>query len=185
MKATRSRPSRCVALPALCLVGLVTTAGVCPGQSFPARPSTEVPLIEVVATEVRTFERPILPPAAGDDAGYREALVLEVEVSKRAMDELPPSMQPFLYIGTREVRIFQVTQGPRPERLRLVFHVPDWQDLPDGAPMVLTIDHGAPQRHPERYRERQDLRRFDKQTIGRRPPVGGADSGLGPARSGS
>ncbi len=168
-------------VPALLLAGLLGTACVSSGQSTddrraeepPARPLTEVP-IELVSARVESFETAIEPPGPvarsprGDDpVRYREALVLTVEVPRRALEALPPSMQPYLYIGDVEITAFDTRLADDENRVRLTFHVPEWrQRLRRGAPMVLTIDHDAPVRDPKRYERRDDLPRWDPAIIG-------------------
>ena len=144
----------------LSVVGLGGASGPCFAQDAFQAPSSEVPLIDLISMRVQQFETPIRLGTREGALEYSEALVLEVEVLRKDMDSLPPSMEPFLYIGSREVQIFQVTQGTRKDRLNLRFHLPKWQEIPEGAPMVLTIDHGAPQREPELFLARKDLPRF-------------------------
>ncbi len=128
-----------------------------------ARPSTEVPL-EVLTAEIVRFPKTIRIGVGDRAIAYEEALVLGVEVSRAALDSLPPNMEPFLYIGRREYHIFEMKPGRRPGRVRLTFHILNWTALEDGAPVVLTIDHGAPARTPGRFL-RQDVPRFGTKLI--------------------
>ncbi len=128
-----------------------------------ARSPNEVPL-EVVAADIRRLDKPVIMGVGERAIRYGEALVLTTTVDRKAMDALPPSMEPFLYIGGREYRIFEVRRGPEEGKLHLIFHIPDWNILQDGAPMVLTIEHQAPLREPERFL-RRDVPRFDKSLV--------------------
>ena len=60
-------------------------------------------------------------------------------------------MQPFLYIGREEYRIFHEERNDERPDLILTVHVRNWDKLQEGAPLVLTIVHGGPARNPEKF----------------------------------
>jgi hypothetical protein len=124
--------------------------------------------IKVLSAVVTKFEKPIRigPPKRAIE--YREALVLQVEVDRDRFDSLPPDMEPFLYIGRNEYHIFAVDRQDSRKTLLLTFHIRNWTQLRDNSPMVLTIDHDAPLRNPERF-ERQQGPRFKKAIIAGSP----------------
>ena len=144
-------------------------AAVCGAQQSLARQSQrrptlrEVPL-KVLSVELVRFEKPIRigPPKRAVE--YREALVLRAEVDKQTFDNLPPDIEPYLYIGEQEYRIFNIDRQDNRKELTLTFHVVNWQQLADGGAIVLTTDHGAPKNNPERF-ERRTVPRFNKSMI--------------------
>lgn len=129
--------------------------------------SAEVP-IRIVSAQSTRFDKPIKigPPKRAIE--YREAVVLTLEVDRDAFDSLPPSMEPFLYIGRNEYHIFAVDRQDNRRTLLLTFHIRNWTQLRDNSPMVLTIDHDAPIRNPQRF-ERQQGPRLNKTIISARP----------------
>lgn len=80
---------------------------------------------------------------------YTEALVLRLEVPRAAWENLPPSIETFLYIGDHELR--PIATELEKNRVILTFHDPDWRSLKGGEAMVLTTQHGEPVRNPGRY----------------------------------
>jgi hypothetical protein len=155
-----ARLAGALALLALMVPGWQSAAQV----ETAARSANEVPL-EVAAADIRRLDKPIVMGVGERAVSYRETLVLTTTVDRKAMDGLPPSVEPFLYIGGREYRIFEVRRGREEGKLLLIFHIPDWKVLQDGAPMVLTIEHEAPLREPARFLRRDDVPRFDKSLI--------------------
>ena len=101
---------------------------------------------EIVSATVEKFARPI--PTRGGGA-YSTALALRVAVAPGDLDALPPSLLPFLYIGTHELRPFMLTLER--ERVIMTFHDPNWQKLQGGEPMVITVNEGDPINNPDRY----------------------------------
>ena len=87
-------------------------------------------------------------------APYSEALIVRVVVEEQAFDAQPPGIETFLYIGSLEARPFQLERNPKSDLMELVFHVPKWQNLEEGASMVLTTRHGDPAQNGEAYRDR-------------------------------
>jgi len=145
-------------------VALLFAAALLHGNRSAGQPlQTEVPL-KVLGAEIVRFERPIVLRVGKRVVEYREAMVLALEVERKDLDALPPSLEPFLYIGQREYRIFKVEPGESRETLRLEVHITDWGQLQERAPIVLTIDHGAPRREPQRFL-RPEVPRFDKALI--------------------
>lgn len=148
------------------LVGLIAIA--CAAESSaqdPAKQSRvkEVPF-KIVSVEATRFDKPIRLGPAKRAIEYREALVLKLQVDREQFDSLPPSIEPFLYVGTEELHIFHVDRQDERKELILTFHLREWEKLADNAPMVLTIDHGAPLREPQRF-ESAETARFSKQAI--------------------
>ena len=101
---------------------------------------------EIVSATVEKFARPI--PTRGGGA-YSTALALRVAVAQADLDALPPSLLPFLYIGTHELRPF--LQTLERDRVVVTFHDPNWQKLQGGEPMVITVNEGDPVNNPDRY----------------------------------
>lgn len=112
-------------------------------------PATDLPF-DVVSAKVERFEKAIRLGPPGRASEYQEALVLVLAVDAEILDSLPPSIEPFLYVGSQELRIYSVRFASS-DRQEIEFHVPDPKVLEDGAPMVLTIEHGAPIRQPDRF----------------------------------
>ncbi len=141
-------------------VGLVAVAAPCQGQVV-LQPG-EIPFT-LQSADIRRFVPPIRLGLRERAVQYNEALVLTIVASRADMDSLPPSMEPRLYIGQFEYGIFEV-RGLGDDSLQLVVHVRDWQDLAERAPMILTIEHGAPIRSPERF-VRPGLIRFTRDVV--------------------
>jgi hypothetical protein len=145
------------------LAGLICAflAEVAAGQNIPR--ITEVP-VKLLSAEIRKFETPIRIGSPARALEYREALVLKIAVDRDAFDSLPPDIEPYLYIGRNEYRLFHIDRTGPGKDLLLTFHVQKWEVLEDGAPIVMTIDHGAPIREPERF-SRQQGQRFHKKMV--------------------
>jgi len=107
---------------------------------------------KIAGATVDKFERPLQTRTGR----YTQALVLQLEVDRRAWESLPPAIETFLYIGSHELRPFATELGK--DRVILTFHDPDWQSLKGGESMVLTTEHGDPLRNPQRY---ADAPRYD------------------------
>lgn len=141
------------AAAALTLTTLVacSTLGVAGSQPPPRqRPPREVPF-RLVSAEIMRFKPAIRAGEGARGAGYDQALVLTLRVNRDQYDALPPNIEPFLYVGSYEMRTFRIDRPEGSRELTLVFHARDWNRLQDGAPMVLTTDHGAPVREPRRF----------------------------------
>lgn len=121
----------------------------------------------IVSGEVTRFDKPVRIGAGKRVVEYQEALVLRIQVDREEFDSLPPNIEPFLYIGTREYRIFHIDRKEDSRELLLTFHVRDWQRLQENSLMVLTTEHGGPVRDPEKFRRREGPR-FSKTLITRR-----------------
>src|SRR5687768_1772822 len=127
------------------------TLAACPGReetgtgrpaSRPPQQPREVPF-ELISTELNRVRTPPRSPAR-DVPSYREALVFKLRVDGERYDGLPPDIEPFFYVGGLEMRTFAIDRPERGKELILTFHAPQWDQLPDSAPMVLTTEHGAP-----------------------------------------
>jgi hypothetical protein len=112
--------------------------------------------VKILNVKVEKFDR-TLQTRKGR---YAQALVLRLEVERRAWESLPPSVETFLYIGSHELRPFATELEA--DRVILTFHDPDWQELKGGEPMVLTTQHGDPVRNPQSY---AGYPRYDPKTI--------------------
>jgi hypothetical protein len=138
------------------------------GDGAAQPPASKATTAEVDVTftspEIIRFPAPIRIGGGTTTITYQEALVLKLRVDRRAFDALPPSMDPYLYIADREFRIFQIDRDDNRNDLTLTFHIRDWTQLAEGAPFVLTIDHGAPVRDPNRF-ARVAGPRFSRQLI--------------------
>lgn len=119
---------------------------------------------KVISAEVVRFEKPVRLGAGKRLVEYQEALLFAIEVRQKDYEELPPSIEPLLYIGTREYHIYGVHQSRTKGMLTLVFHIRDWQDISDKSPMILTIQHGVPISSPD-LRSRLKLPLFDRAVI--------------------
>ena len=106
--------------------------------------AAELPF-KIVSASVEKFERPL----QSRKGRYEQALVLRLEADRRAWENLPPSIETFLYIGSHELRPMETEL--QKDRVVLTFHDPDWQSLRGGESMVLTTDHGDPVRNPNNY----------------------------------
>ena len=113
------------------------------------RPPKEV-AFRLVSAEIHRFKPAVRAPGTRD-AGYDQALVFTLQVSREQYDALPPNIEPFFYVGSQEMRTFRIDRPEGSRELTIVFHARDWDRLQNGAPMVLTIDHGAPLREPRRF----------------------------------
>ena len=128
-----------------------STLAMAGGQQPPRqRPPREVPF-RLVSAEIMRFKPAIRAGDIGRGAGYDQALVMTIQVSRDQYDALPPNIEPFLYVGPVEMRTFRIDRQEGSRELTLVFHARNWDRLQDGAPMVLTTDHGAPVRDPKRF----------------------------------
>ncbi len=92
---------------------------------------------------------------------------MKLQVNRDEFDSLPPNIEPFLYIGRRDYRIFKIDRQDQSRDLVLTFHVRDWQQLEEGGLMLLTTEHGGPVRDPEKFRRREGTR-YSKNLITRR-----------------
>jgi hypothetical protein len=159
----RSGSFRAQVLCRYALAGLIFAflAEVAAGQNISR--ITEVP-VKLLSAEIRKFETPVRVGPAARAVEYREALVLKVAVDRDTFDSLPPDMEPYLYIGRSEYRLFHIDRTGQGKDLVLTFHIQKWEALEDGAPVVLTIDQGAPIRDPERFLRKQ-VQRFSKKMV--------------------
>jgi hypothetical protein len=167
MKADRVKR---VVRPFLILLRVSAGASVllCPGLLFAQRPPAVVPPttadIQIVSAELQHFPKAIRIGAGPQAIEYQEALVLKLRADRKQVDSFPPDMQPFLYIGREEFRIFHEERNDERPDLVLTVHVPNWDKLQEGAPLVLTILHGGPARNPEKF-VRPNTPRFTRRII--------------------
>jgi hypothetical protein len=132
----------------------------------PLRPRTvEVPFTVISAKQVR-FAQPLQiggPRLSKAEQRLDSAYMVRVEVPAASYDALPPSIEPYLYIGGRELRTFSIDRPPGGKTLLVTYFAPGdtrAAAFEIGAPMVITIEHGRPTREPGRYRSRSDLKTF-------------------------
>src|SRR5688572_18327153 len=132
---------------------LSSCAGNARGQPAPRpRPPREVPF-ELISAEIHRFQNPVRIGVGNRAIRYNEALVFKLAVDRSRYDSLPPDIEPFFYVGDVELHTFHIDRKASPRQIMLTFNATDWERLREGAPMVLTIDHGAPARDPARFRE--------------------------------
>jgi hypothetical protein len=136
------------------------------GAAQPPAPKRTPAQVDVtfISAEILRLPAPIRIGVGTRTIEYQEALVVKLATDRRAFDALPPSMEPYLYIGAREYRIFQIDRDDTRSDLVLTFHIRDWTQLVDGTPFVLTVDHGGPVRDPDRF-GRPSGPRFSRQLI--------------------
>ncbi len=120
--------------------------------------------VKIVSAEVHRFDKPVRIGPGKRAFEYQEALVIKVQVDQQEFDGLPPSREPFLYIGNSEYHIFHIDRGKSDKGLILTFHIRNWEKVKDGELLVLTINHGDPVRNAEKYRRRKSPR-FNKKII--------------------
>jgi hypothetical protein len=120
-------------------------------QKAPAVSPPTTADIQVVSAELHRFPKPIRIGVGPGAIEYQEALVLKLRADRKQLDSFPPDMQPYLYIGREEYRIFNEERNDERPDLVLTVHVRNWERLPEGAPLVLTILHGGPARNPDKF----------------------------------
>lgn len=130
------------------------------------RPGPREVSFKIVSAAVTRFDKPVRIGVGKRAIEYQEALVLRLEVNREEFDSLPPNIEPFLYIGTSESRVYNIDRRDDRSELILTFHVRDWQRLQEGALMVLTTEHGGPVREPAKFRREGGVR-FSKALITR------------------
>ncbi len=153
MKPTRNAVP--AALAALLAIAFATAAF---GQP-PTRPAARELPFKLLALEIVRFEKPLRVEAGTNGKPLDQALLVRVSVDARAYDALPPDIEPRLYVGTRELRTLELDR-PKEGPLRVTFYTRQLEAPNEGAPMVLTIEHGRPAREASRYARRTDLPRF-------------------------
>jgi hypothetical protein len=154
---------RVVALVGLATASLALAAGLTTGSATPAAamPSTandEVPLRLIAAETARATAN--FRPGSG---ALSDVVLVHVEVESHRYEAVAARREPFLYIGTTELRPLHVERHRDNLHLTVTFLSDlDAELLEEGAAMVLTSEYGAPQREPERYAQRSDLPRFSR-----------------------
>lgn len=119
---------------------------------------------KTISSEIQKFDKPVIIGVGKRAIEYKEAFVLKILVNQEEFDALPPSIEPFLYIGVNEYHIFSIDRSNGEKGLLLTFHIRNWEKINDGEIMVLTIDHGDPIRNAEKYKKRK-LPQFNKNLI--------------------
>jgi hypothetical protein len=147
---------------ALALGALVAAPAA--AQPRPARSGAEVPF-RFVSAETQRFDPPL--QVGGPKApGLRQAFLVTVEVDLKTWSALPPSVEPFLYVGALELRPFKSQPSDDGRKLTIAYYSADAEAglrVADEAPMVLTMEHGAPARDPKRFEARSDVARFRRE----------------------
>lgn len=143
---------------------IISTKGSHSQQISPLR-SLE---IDSVSMEIVRFDTSITRGPGKRAITYQEALVLKLIVIREEYDNLPPSIEPFLYIGKYEYRIFSVDQSKEKGNLMLTFHVLDWNKLEDNSAIILTIDHGGPIRDVKKFMDENPHRFLQQMVIDKR-----------------
>ncbi len=142
------------------LTGLSVLALAAVSAAQPQTARADVPF-HVVSVEVVGFPKP-LQTAPGVDAGLTRAFFVNVEVRTKDYDALPPSIEPFLYIGGRELRTYEIDRSGPSDILRITYFSADTTLPADGLPMSLTIEHMRPARDPAYYTGRANVVRFTR-----------------------
>ena len=78
---------------------------------------------------------------------YSEAVALAVKFPLPQMNAIPRVTEPRLYIGNFEYRIAET--GISSGMQVLEFHIFNWEEIPDGEPIILTAWPGGPSTEPE------------------------------------
>lgn len=157
------RPARRIALVLLAVLA-ACLAATATAQVRPA-PVRDLGF-DVVSAGAARLARPLQlggPRLSRTERRIDQVYLVRVAVSAAAYDALPPSIEPFLYIGAQELRTYAIERPVKGDRMLVTYYVEgDGAALARevGAPMVLTIEHGRPQRDQARYRLRTDLPRF-------------------------
>lgn len=143
---------------AVVLLIAATSAGAQPAERGPR--ATEVPF-EFVSAQVKNFPKPLRFGAGPRAVELKQALLIRVRVRESAYEALSPDIDPRLYIGRREFRVFDVEGGgENRDLLTITYYSKDLRPPAVGAPMVITTRHGRPVHEPRSYERRRDLPRF-------------------------
>ena len=116
--------------------------------------------VQIVSAEVQRFAKPVRLDSRSPQ--YDQALVLTLRADERQVDAFPPSLQPVVLIGRDEYRIFREDRVER-QQILLTVHVPQWNQLEEGAPVILTVAQG-PDRNVDRL-VRPGTPRFSRKLI--------------------
>jgi hypothetical protein len=116
--------------------------------------------VQIVSAEVQRFAKPVRLDSRSPE--YDQALVLTLRADERQVDAFPPSLQPVVLIGRDEYRIFREDRVER-QQIVLTVHVPQWNRLEEGAPVILTVAQG-PDRNVDRL-VRPGTPRFSRKLI--------------------
>ncbi len=81
---------------------------------------------------------------------YHEALVLPVEIEQAQFRAMPPNANPMLYIGDFRYRV-KGAGISEPGVNLLEFHISNWEQLAEGAPIILTVWPGGPRAEPRAF----------------------------------
>ncbi len=162
----RVKRSTCVFL--VFLLALLFYPGRSLSQESGQAPFSPVVDIKLLSAEITRFDKRIRIGVGKRTIEYQEALVLKVLANREKFDSLPPSIEPFLYVGRHEYRMFHIDRDDERKELILTFHIRNWEELEDRAPVVLTIDHGGPIRDPRRFLRRASFRLSKEMIIDKR-----------------
>ncbi|MFV2066471.1 MAG: hypothetical protein ACC645_05785 [Pirellulales bacterium] len=117
------------------------------------RPTLAVP-IRIVGGEIREVPSSFMRKLSkGEESEPVEVLDLGVDVSSRALEALPPSLQPLLYIGGKAYPVQRVEysnwdarnekpidkEAPVGKTQTLHFFIEDWQEVELGQLMFLSV----------------------------------------------
>lgn len=154
---------------------LLTLVGFAQAQTRPPPKTariTEVPFQFVSAGSTR-FREPLRFGDGAKGLKLESAFLVKLKVSAARYDALPPDIEPFLYIGARELRTFAIDRTNRDGTLVVTYYsreAPSEASLRANAKMVITIEHGRPQLEPNYYLTRRDLQVFQVQWLQSREP---------------
>ena len=159
-------------IAAACLLTLTGYAQAQPRPQALRTRVTEVPF-RFVSAETTRFRKPLRFGDGARGTQLEQAFLVKVEVPAAQYDALPPDIEPFLYIGTQELRTFAIDRAKGGRTLVVTYYsreAPDMAVLRANAPMVITIEHGRPQREPRYYLGRKNLQTFQTQWLRRSRP---------------
>lgn len=145
---------------------LLSTAMLVDAQPSERGPrATELPF-ELVSARVGDFPEPLRFGAGSRAVELKQAMLVRVRVRRSAYEALPPGIDPRLYIGRREFRVFDVDDGgENRDLLTIIYYSKDLRPPGRGAPMVITTRHGHPVHEPRSYEQRRDLPRFGQDPV--------------------
>ena len=147
---------------AMATVAVVLGAGLATAQpTTESKRPLEVPF-QIESMEIHRFDPPIRIGSGERGLTYGEALVITLVVTVEDYDGLPPSVEPFLYVGDVELRTFRILRDEEGRTLRVVFHARDWDRLENRSPMVLTADHVA---GPKAFERLLRIERFEAEAV--------------------
>ncbi len=100
--------------------------------------ANRIPNVRSVEMSVVTLKTPMRVGFGDGAKTYEKVLEVRLEVAPY----LETGIEPFLYIGEREIRGHDIVRHK--DGMTKIFRVPNYEDLQEDAPIVLSVDHGRP-----------------------------------------